>query len=192
MYTFFGQRDSNIDDLKRRGDDFLSRILVDALKQMSIPDASMYGLQCRASDRKENIGRVFYLSPLPKMSKSLSVPFKAKIWVGLNVYRFLAIYYVELPKNYSDQHINEVKKLFEFTITGAEKVGYSAVFQPAKIGGECLCSVWLVANADKDLLTDPKSKLFWAQDIAMMTESFFRAAYRNNISLCPEADPGPL
>lgn len=198
---FFGERDANISDLKRRSDDYLKRIVGDALRHISIPEAGIYGMDCRVYERKENIGRVFHISAIQKKTLRNSAStlvntesdvYRAKIWIGLNVYRFLIIYYVPIPDDDLALRASELEQVFKFTLTGAKTVGYSSVFQPTHVESEALCSIWLVANAEKDILTDPKSKLFWAQDIAMMTESFLRAAYHNDIPFCSKADPGPL
>lgn len=58
--------------------------------------------------------------------------------------------------------------------------------------GEPIASIWLTAPAEKGLLTNPTEKLFWAQDIAMMTGSFLRAALRNGIELRTDAKAAPL
>ena len=42
------------------------------------------------------------------------------------------------------------------------------------------------------LLTNPLQKLFWSQDVAMMTESFMRTALRNGLNLTTRCKPAPL
>ena len=48
--------------------------------------------------------------------------------------------------------------------------------------------------ADDDMIVDPKRKLFWAQDVAMMTQSFLRTALRRSdvIDLSLPFDPRTL
>ena len=49
------------------------------------------------------------------------------------------------------------------------------------------------ANFDsRMLLTNPLQKLFWSQDVAMMTESFIRTALRNGLNLARRCKPAPL
>jgi hypothetical protein len=192
VVVMFGQRDSNIDDLKKRTDDFLKRVVRSSLETIAIPDAGILGMECTVSSRKENIGYVFYLKPSSSALREGATLVQAKVWIGLNVHRFLIIYYLDATACQPDVFVERAKNVFSFTLDGAHSVGYKEVFQPAVVAGENICSVWLVARADKDLLTDPRSKLFWAQDIAMMTESFLRSAYRSEISFCPKTDPGPL
>ena len=40
--------------------------------------------------------------------------------------------------------------------------------------------------------TNPLQKLFWSQDVAMMTESFIRTALRNGLNLTTRCKPAPL
>jgi hypothetical protein len=192
VVVMFGQRDSNIDDLKKRTDDFLKRVVRSSLETIAISDVGIFGMECTVSSRKENIGYVFHLKTSNSSLQEGAPLVQAKVWIGLNVHRFLIIYYLDATAYQPDIFVEHAKDVFSFTLAGAHSVGYKEVFQPAVVAGENICSVWLVANADKDLLTDPRSKLFWAQDIAMMTESFLRSAYRSGISFFPKSDPGPL
>ena len=47
-------------------------------------------------------------------------------------------------------------------------------------------------QTEPDLLTNPLQKLFWSQDVAMMTESFIRTALRNGLNLTTRCRPAPL
>ena len=40
--------------------------------------------------------------------------------------------------------------------------------------------------------SSPLQKLFWSQDVAMMTESFIRTALRNGLNLTTRCRPAPL
>jgi hypothetical protein len=84
------------------------------------------------------------------------------------------------------------EEAFKFTFGGAEKVGYSANFECVQFGADRLVSIWLTVEAAPNFLTNPAQKLFWSQDIAMMTESYIRTALRHELELQVVHSPGPI
>lgn len=79
-----------------------------------------------------------------------------------------------------DPFISLIKEIFSFTFGGAEKVGFHVNYEPALIQGKDIVSIWASVQVDPELLMNPGQKLFWANDVAMMTESFLRTALRNS------------
>ncbi|MFZ5565661.1 MAG: hypothetical protein ACOY95_01510 [Pseudomonadota bacterium] len=117
-----------------------------------------------------------------------------RVWIGLNVNRIFVIYWVE---NSEAMSLREIEGIFKFTFGGAEKLGYGINYEEASIPFQDgthreIISIWSTVKVDdSEFLATPSSRRFWAQDIAMMTESFWRTALRNNIQLSQER-PAPL
>ncbi len=85
-------------------------------------------------------------------------------------------------------------KIFSFTFGGAEKIGFHTFYERAQPDGHDVVSIWMSATAKDVFLTSPSEKLFWAQDVAMMTQSFLRTAirYKGEVNIATLVDPGPL
>lgn len=189
LLVLYGETDATTDDLRRRTKDFLTRHLPDSLRKVS-PD---YGGRARGCEvRQLGDSDVFGAAyELAAASSSL------KLWVGINVTRLIVIYWVEgneqteaVPA--ADDAVNALRHVFRFTFGGAENVGFATQFEPAvSPQGRAIVSVWSTVRAEENLLTNPAARLFWAQDLAMMTESFWRTAVRNGIALSRE-EPCPL
>lgn len=115
------------------------------------------------------------------------------VWVGLNVNRLFVIYPL-LARDKPEEYVNEIEHIFRFTFSGASKLGYSTHFQRAHSEGQDIVSVWAVVTAPQELLDNPKLRLFWSQDIAMMTASFLMTALRNPsiVTMSGDFPAGPL
>lgn len=121
---------------------------------------------------------------------------KTKMWVGFNVDRIIVAYYLK-----TDESVDTIRTIFQYTFGGAESVGYKVNYEPATIKstGEQVLSIWCTwpgmqnhADISNELLNSPDKKLFIIQDIAMMTQSFIRTAERNAVNIFTDADPAPL
>lgn len=178
---FFSSRDANLEQLRAKSDDLIKRHIRKALELVSIPDLGINRFDVKDMGKKDIFGHLFLMS---------SGEFEFFLWVGLNVHKIFVIYCIGGKED--EHHIEEVKNIFKFTFGGAETVGYSCNYEPAVVRGEHVVSIWLTASTDRSLLNNPTEKLFWSQDIAMMTESFLRTAVRNSIRLEVKATPGPL
>jgi len=181
IVLFFSRRDANIGTLIRQSDEFLRKHLRDALGRITVPSLGVTGFQVRDGGSKDIFGHLFLLE-----SDKLSL----RVWVGLNVRRLFVIYYV--GHSGETGFSKRVEEIFRFSFGGAQSVGYKAHFEDAVVDGEAILSIWLTAPTDADLLTNPSEKLFWAQDIAMMTESYIRTALRNDLKINTRCLPGPL
>lgn len=181
LIATFSRRDANVDQLHLLTDEFLRKYISESLKKVSIPALRIENFAIHDEGAKDIFGRLLRME---------NGDYKFDVWVGLNVKRLFVIYFIPVRDELS---IEKAKKIFEFTFGGAEKVGFQANYEEAKVNGENILSIWLTADTDEDLLSNPQEKLFWAQDIAMMTESFLRTANRNNLDLkLNSSSPGPL
>ncbi len=180
IIIFFGERDSSVKDLMGRSDDFLAIHVRNALASVSLSNGHV--VRCEVGDRRDIFGRHFVLT---------SDDVTMRLWVGINVRRIFVIYFVRDMSAETD-YIARLKDCFKFTLGGAEQVGFKAHYERASVQGEPIVSIWLSAEMQPHTLTDPAEKLFWAQDVAMMSESFLRTAIRNNIRFDTEAPPAPL
>lgn len=182
IVAFFSANDENISHLLKRTDEFLTRQVKEALGKITAPGFGLTKLDVESLGQSDIFGRSFRLS---------QGEFSFHVWAGLNVYRIFVIYYVAAGDK-GEAYVDELKQVFRFTFGGAEAVNFKAHYEYAVVDGEPLVSIWLTAPADKHLLTDPNEKLFWAQDIAMMTESFLRTALRNGVDLKTKTIAAPL
>lgn len=182
VILMFSTRDANAANLQRLSDAFITRYVADALARVSLPAKGIAGFNVVDLGRKDIFGR-----SLEMRADGHAQAFP--LWVGLNVSRIFVIYFVPLAEGTTVERVREV---FQFTFGGARKVGFHVNFEPAMVDGRPVVSVWLNVAAGGELLYSPREKLFWAQDIAMMTESFLRTAHRAGIALAPVPTPGPL
>ncbi len=171
LVATFSRRDANADQLHLLTDEFLKRYVAQALRRVSIPEREIMAFDVVDEGRKDIFGRAL---------KMEFADFRFRLWVGLNVRRLFVIYYVPVQEGMSAERLKEI---FKFTFGGAEKVGFHLNFEDAVVDKRKIVSIWLTVDTIEDLLSSPHEKLFWAQDVAMMTESFLRTATRNGIDL---------
>jgi hypothetical protein len=181
VLVLFSQRDANIRSYMGKSEEFLTLHLYRALQRISVPSQGVHKFHVSDTGRKDLFGRLFTLS-------SEAVTFQ--LWVGLNVYRIFVVYFVK--SDGGEDFSARAEKVFKFTFGVATAVGFVPHYEVANINGEPVLSIWLTARTQEDLLTNPAAKLFWSQDVAMMTESFVRTALRNGLVVQTMASPGPL
>ncbi|MDF7774392.1 hypothetical protein P1X14_03965 [Sphingomonas sp. AOB5] len=173
---FVSQTDANIGNLRKRAEHFLDEILPTALSRVTPDDAGATGCEVTRGTRCDIFGYDYLLhrdgQPL------------ARLWCGVNVSRLIVIYRVRNPDPEGDvtAFVERLKRIFRFSLGGAESVGYKVSYEPLPSSREVV-SIWLTVATEKDFLTDPALKLFWSQDIAMMTESLIRTALRHKDEL---------
>lgn len=181
LVLFYSRRDANMATLVHQSDEFLKKHIRAALEKISVPSLGIDRFAIEDAGAKDVFGHVFVMR-----AKGLAVP----LWIGLNVHRLFVIYY--LPREGQEDFAERAKEIFKFTFGGAMQAGFKANYEEATVNGEPVLSIWLSVEAEHDLLTNPLQKLFWSQDIAMMTESFIRTALRNNLKLATRNLPAPL
>lgn len=173
------------------------KVLVDLLPQTLARITDMDGRTIEvAVDPKPTgvVGHVYRLS-LAGAGQPL-----LKFWVGLNVRRTVVSYACSWPRDEPEDAFRaRLEEIFSATFAGARTVGYDpAHYQlvdgDAAAGGERYASIWLTWNMgpDSDFLTSAANQLFYAQDIAMMTQSVLRTAQRNRLVMSTGRDPNPL
>lgn len=183
----FSQTDANIRNLEARTEQFLRDVLPGKLSKISYPGMQGDRLEVRCGRQSDIFGYVLDL--LDGGEPAL------RIWCGVNVRRIIVIYRVENPRPDVSQaaFAARLRDIFAFSLGGAESVGYHVNYEPVP-GEAALVSIWVSVDAAADLLTDSAQKLFWAQDIAMMTESLLRTTLRHADEVRPHlrSAPAPL
>lgn len=127
---------------------------------------------------------------------------KAAVWVGVNVHKVWVIFFIDkhfdperFPKGCCSESLSSI---FEGTLGGAKATGYSVSVEDvvaATEQGESreLLSVWSTnMDTNPHMMSDAHRRLFWANDIAMMTYSFLYTACRNDVPVCHDPEPRPI
>jgi hypothetical protein len=119
-----------------------------------------------------------------------------RAWVGLNVHRVIVILFCEHPDSLDEEaFVQRMKLAFVDTIGGARAIGYDeAHYQVEDIDGHAFGSIWMTwdIGTSEDFLTHSPSQLFFAQDTALMLQSFLRTAQRRGLRLSTPLRPMPL
>jgi hypothetical protein len=185
LLLFYAEREVSTDILQQKTEIFLDKLLPSVLEKVS-PSYQLRhaGSQVLKLGRSDIFGAAYELTCQRN---------KIKLWVGLNVSRIIVVYWVNAPEMTSGKDAkNHLEDVFQFTFGGAQKVGFSTNFESfTSPNGAQLYSIWSSIKLEQNLLLQPSERLFWMQDIAMMTESFWRTAIRNNIVIAAE-EPSPL
>jgi hypothetical protein len=185
LLLFYTEREVSTSALKAKTDQFLDDLLPEALRFVSPSYAQRHeGCRVVKLGRSDIFGAAYELQ---------SGELRLRVWIGLNVNRLIAIYWVAAPATgHSDAHIAELQAAFQYTFGGATKVGYSTSFEQAHDpAGRPIVSIWSDIKQPENLLLQPSERLFWMQDLAMMTESFWRTSLRKKIPLSDQ-EPSPL
>lgn len=180
LVLFYSERELDTKALNVKLEEFLDRHLPAALSRISPSyESRERGSSVRRLGHSDIFGAAYELSSGSQM---------LKLWVGLNVSRIFVILWLDAQGD----SIDELKRRFEFTFGGAEKVGYHTFYEPAQVSeGVSVVSIWSTVETGKNLLAQPSDRLFWVQDVAMMVESFWRTAIRHGLATSKH-DPSPL
>ena len=106
---------------------------------------------------------------------------KIKFRITLNAFRFVVLYYI--PRlNHSPE---DLEKILDMVTLGAKTVGYThRITTNVSIENQTpWVEVYFYKTTDKDLLLDSSSRLFWSQDIAVMTKSMLIQLQRGGVIL---------
>ncbi len=189
LFVWFAEKQMSTPRLHEKTKVFLESQILDGLRRIEIPqiqknqtvsvqlksrEASVYG------GRKDIYGANYEVS-LQK--------FSMKMWVGINVKRLSVIYFAKVN---SAQDVDHLRDVFKYTVGGAANAGYHTNFEYAMIDEEHIVSIWSSVLAENGILGHPAEQLYWAQDVAMMTQSIARTAQRHEVCLSTQTDPGPL
>lgn len=216
LAAIYGERNASLDVLQEKSKLFLDQTLPKSLQRITVTDkenTSFPALELlKGSEKSDIFGRLYKCQFTISEHKTTF-----KMWAGLNVHRVFVIYFLKCqPENpvykawwqgqasnsgwAESNPISEARTfahwlkedLFRFTFGGAVQLGYHCNFEPFLIGTTPHISIWMTVPAEKDFLVNPTAKLFWSQDIAMMTESYLRTALRSGVSVETQPDPRPL
>jgi hypothetical protein len=185
VILFYTEKEVSTEELIKKTTYFLDVLLPQVLVKIS----ANYELR-EAGCTVKNLGRNDIFGATYELVSGKN---NIKLWVGLNVSRIIVIYWVDRPLNEDAvSYIDNLKATFQYTFGGASKVGYATNFEHAMSPlGKPIVSVWSSIKVPENLLLQPSERLFWLQDIAMMTESMWRTALRNKVQLSAE-EPSPL
>jgi hypothetical protein len=189
LFVLFAEKQISTPRLMQKTDAFLEQLLLQSLSRIELPQIEKnknanVALMRRApgihGQRKDIYGANYHIE---------LGPFKMRMWVGINVRRISTIYFVQVM---GKDDVERIKDIFHFTFSGASKIGYQTHFEYAEIDGEKFVSMWSTVHAEHAILGQAAEQLFWTQDIAMMTQSVARTAWRQGLSLLTNTEPGPL
>jgi len=190
LVVFFTVSAQSPATLQRRSEKVLTELLPQALAH--ITDTHGEQVKVAVGPASGVIGHDYTL-------RSANAELRA--WVGLNVHRAIVILFCARPEGLDDGAFTQLlEKSFSDTIKGALAIGYDpAHFQLESRDGRAFASIWLTwnikrsaENAEADFLTHSPSQLFFAQDVAMMVQSFLRTAERRGLRLSTPLVPMPL
>jgi hypothetical protein len=184
LLLFYTEKEVGTTELLKKTDHFLDVSVTETLAKASPSYATrLEGCTVRKLGRSDIFGAAYELS----QGNS-----KLNVWIGVNVSRLIVIYWFDDSVVEKQTLANRLKEVFQFTFGGAEKVGFSTFFEPATVKADKhIVSVWSSIKLQHNLLLEPSERLFWLQDITMMTESLWRTAIRENIAFSTET-PSPL
>ena len=102
--------------------------------------------------------------------------------VTLNAFRMVVLYYIPCTGDVSE---DSVATAIEMVRVGAESAGYTCKIttNPALDRKTRFVEVYFYRTAEQDLLLDTSARLFWTQDIAVMTKSMLLQLQRHDIAL---------
>lgn len=189
LFVLFAEKQLSTHRLRGKTDDFLDLHLVNSLSQIELPEVQK-NITVQVKSIVREVGIYGQRKDIYGTNYEISLAaFKMRMWVGINVRRISVIYFVKAE---SPSDVEKIREVFKFTFGGAEKVGYHTHFEYSVIEGESVVSMWSTVQAENGILGNPAEQLFWVQDIAMMTQSVARTAWRNKLSLLTNCEPGPL
>lgn len=189
LFVLFAEKQLSIPRLMQKTDEFLETLLLESLARIELPQ-----VEKNKTVRVQTIAREAGIHGRRKdiygINYEISLAdFRMRMWVGINVRRISTIYFVKVN---SAADLPRIEELFQFTFSGAAKVGHQTHFEFAQVDGESFVSIWSTVQAEQAILGQASEQLFWAQDIAMMTQSFARTAHRHQLNVLTLTEPGPL
>lgn len=185
LLLFFTESGQSPAALEQRTEQILTKLLPETLAR--ITDVQGHSIKVVVGSRSGVVGHDYTLrSPNAEL----------RFWIGLNVHRVIVILWSTWPEGLSGSELKKkLETSFKGTVTGACRVGYDeALFAAENIEGRNFGSIWLTwdLGTNEDFLTHSPTQLFFAQDTALMMQSFLRSAQRSQIQLSINQAPMPL
>lgn len=114
---------------------------------------------------------------------------KIRMRITLNAFRFVVLYYVPRTNNLLEESVEDAISL---VVIGAESVGYThkVTTNTSPDGSSTFVEIYFYKMVDRDLLLDTSARLYWSQDIAVMTKSMLMQLARHGLfTSSPLASP---
>lgn len=194
---FFTESAQSAETLRHTSDHILARLIPESLAR--ITDHRGRSFHVEVEPPSGVVGRAYRLA---------TDAVEMRFWIGLNVSRAILCIFIAPKLGVEENAFKvEVQRVFATTLNGAKSVGYSdpsLEFEniPADDGNERVLTLWLSWDLlqqtgeggahREDFLTDAPMQLFFAQDVALMVQSFVRASERHGIHLTTRLSPTPF
>ena len=174
LVALFSSKTVSTDELMKQTTLFLTKEMPRACKGAILVgslDESTWSTEKVIEDESQVEVKVDHVRGSPSATYSVTWRGSAiKMRVTLNAFRFVVLYYV--PKT-DDMAQSQVSEAIEMVTSGAETVGYSSRLATNREidGTDQFVEIYFFKTVDRDLLLDTSARLFWSQDIAVMTKS---------------------
>lgn len=180
----FSERDANVQVLMRRNEQWLTKLLPQALGGIGAPiGGTPYARQSDDTPMIVTVrpGRNRVIADFTVMPQG-SPHLQLSISVFLNVRKISVFAYVPFDDK---QSFEMLEKALAFTLDGARTVGYTGIIQKADSafdqGNRLVIALYVDVGAD--FLSRPTDGLYWAQDVALFVRSMIFQAWRSEIIL---------
>ncbi len=184
LVGLFSTKTVSADELMRQTSFFLTKELPKAYKGAILAgslDESTWSVEKFIEDESEVEVQVNHVRGSP--SATYSVTWRGstiRMRVTLNAYRFVVLYYLLKTDDISQALVAEA---IEMVTSGAESVGYSSKIATNQEpdGARFFIEMYFFKIVESDLLLDTSARLFWSQDIAVMTKSMLLQLGRHGL-----------
>ena len=188
IIAFYSSKNIGTDELLTQTSQFLIEEMPRAFKASLISrpfDESDWSITQAIGDVSTAVVQIDHVHGTPSAAYSIAaMGSKLKLRITLNAFRFVVLYYI--PRlEHSEQ---DVEKAIDLVIAGAKSVDYTyrIATNPSMGKHSSYVEVYFYRTTERDLLLDSSSRLFWSQDIAVMTKSMLLQLQRAGISLAYE------
>lgn len=181
LIYFFSERDHSTTALRKMSDKFISKEVMHSLEkiELHLREGEFQSPKITvAKDWTGIFGKVITIS---------CGNYEAHLWVGMNVNKIWCIYTFDDFTCGQDPSGTQLREKLRPTTEGAEQTGYNVNITYLKHNEnepKGTYSVWATVS-DKDhpfMLSNAHRRLFFANDIAMMTHSMLNTAYREGVT----------
>lgn len=189
MVYFFSERDYSVQSLRKMSEKFIAVEVKGSLERIELQFDANRNPIVEVSEG--------WCGILGKNIKIHLDDYVAYLWIGINVNKIWCIYSFQDFQDGTDKSGEKLREKLRTSIEGSEQTGYNVnitYVEPDEECGNGAYSLWATVT-DKEhpyMLSSAHRRLFYANDIAMMTHSILNTAYRENINPCEHHRPKPL
>lgn len=167
LIVFYSRREVGMKGIVSKNDLFLSKELPEALKKISRHHVFDWSVRKSISLKVDHVpGELLAFYEL-KVKHSV-----IRMSVSFNVRRMVVIYHFPSPESGDLDHLEQI---FETVISGAKNAGYDFAIRVSNFGytdGSQYNTLYFYCNnLPDDFLLDPLQKLYWVNDVSLMTRS---------------------